>query len=255
MHGARWSGAHPENSLAAIAECVRERVARMEIDIRMREGTDFLVAHDEDEPGAPLLSDATALLRGAGPTLVELDVKDFVPWPRPRVEELAHILEPVRDRVVACGQSDWNLRRLLAVDPRVPVGFDPARYIDWTPEGGREEMPGPRGAYGYFDAHPLARRRTGTAAEYLRDRLGGIVGLVPGAREIHLRLAFFERMLEDGLDVSAFLHASGLLVDVWTLDAGTERWRERLARAVAAGADMVTTNTPRELAAALASGA
>jgi len=38
------------------------------------------------------------------------------------------------------------------------------------------------------------------------------------------------------------------VLDVWTLDAGTPRWHERLARAVAAGVDMITTNTPRELA-------
>jgi hypothetical protein len=45
-------------------------------------------------------------------------------------------------------------------------------------------------------------------------------------------------------------HSLGLKLDVWTLDAGTPRWRERLARIVASGADIVTTNTAREFAAA-----
>jgi hypothetical protein len=37
-------------------------------------------------------------------------------------------------------------------------------------------------------------------------------------------------------------------IDLWTLDAGTRAWRERLERALDAGTDIVTTNTPRELA-------
>jgi glycerophosphoryl diester phosphodiesterase len=75
--------------------------------------------------------------------------------------------------------------------------------------------------------------------------------LVPGASEAHVRLTLFERMLDDGVaDAAALFHAHGLALDVWTLNAGTPRWRERLARAVAAGVDIVTTDTPRELAAA-----
>jgi glycerophosphoryl diester phosphodiesterase len=49
---------------------------------------------------------------------------------------------------------------------------------------------------------------------------------------------------------TGLFHRQGLALDVWTLDAGTPRCRERLARVVAAGIDMITTNTPRELAAA-----
>ena len=154
--------------------------------------------------------------------------------------------------MTVAGCADWNLRRLLQVDPTVPVGFNPGYYLDWQPEGEPlEELPGVRGAYGYLDAHPLARRRYGPPADYLADRLGGILRLVPGARETHLRLHAFERMLDDGVTGAADLfHREGLALDVWTLDAGTPRWRERLARVVAVGVDIVTTNTPRELAAA-----
>jgi hypothetical protein len=37
---------------------------------------------------------------------------------------------------------------------------------------------------------------------------------------------------------------------VWTLDADTPHWRERLARLMDAGVDIVTTNTARALAGA-----
>jgi hypothetical protein len=58
-------------------------------------------------------------------------------------------------------------------------------------------------------------------------------------------------MLDDGVEDPADLfHRQGTLVDVWTLNAGMHRWRDRLARAVAAGVDIITTDTPRALAAA-----
>ena len=43
VHRCRWSGAYPENSLPAIAECYREAVARVEIDVCMLRDADFLV--------------------------------------------------------------------------------------------------------------------------------------------------------------------------------------------------------------------
>ena len=287
VHRCNWSGDHPENSLAAIRECYRAGVARAEIDFGMLLDADFLVTHDEDlahattgtgrvsvttrsearrlrfrrpgrqggeasNDGPPLLSEVVDLiLAEPGPTLLELDIKDFEPWPWPRVEELARLIEPVKERVVVGGCPDWNLRRLLRIDPSLPVGFDPQFYLDWAPEDDDPEpLPGVRGAYGYLDAHVLARERLGLTADYLADRLGGLSRLVPGSRDVHLSLAFFERMLEDGLNAVELFHAAGQRVDVWTLDADTPRWRDRLARAVAAGADIVTTNTPRALAAA-----
>ena len=284
VHRCRWSGAYPENSLPAIAECYREAVARVEIDVCMLRDADFLVVHDLDLDGAttesgpvaaltrhaahslrlrhdghasaerpPLFSEVVALIRAQPfPTLMELDLKELRPMPWPRVEELARLVEPVKDRVIFGGQADWNLRRLLHIDPTLPVGFDPAIYLDWLPTEARAENEGlPRGAYGYLDAHPLARQRYTPVADYLADRFGGILRLVPGAREAHLRLAAFERMLDDGVaDAASLFHRHGILLDVWTLDADTPRWRERLARTLAAGVDMITTNTARALSAA-----
>ena len=90
------------------------------------------------------------------------------------------------------GCADWNLRRLVHVDPAIQVGFTPTFYLDWVPpDANPDELPGSRGAYGYLDRHPLARQRHGSTADYLRDRLGALVRLVPGARELHLRLSLF----------------------------------------------------------------
>jgi glycerophosphoryl diester phosphodiesterase len=284
VHRCLWSGDHPENSLAAVEECFHAGVARAEIDLHLLQDADFLVTHDADlsvhTTGAglvrhttrreaqrlafccggrvtdhrpPLLSEVTAAIAElpAG-TVLELDVKDAQPWPWARVEELARLAAPVKDRIIFGGCPDWNLRRLLQVDPTLPVSFNPAYYLDWPEPGPRTEpLPGVRGAYGYLDAHPLAQQRLGATADYLRDRLSSFAGLTPGARELHLRLTAFEHMLDDGLhDATALLHRSGLLLDVWTLNAGTPNWRRRLLRA-AAGADLITTNTPHALAEAL----
>jgi len=250
-HRAAWSGAYPENSLAALRECYDERLARVEIDFRFRDG-DFIVAHDEPRKGAKALPlrEALDVVRGApdGPTILMLDAKDDGPWPPDRVERLLRMVDPVRDRIFVGSPADWNLRRLRKVDPDLTVAFDPQYYLTWTARP--EKVPGRTGAYGYQDAHPLALRRTVPTDDYLRERFETLVKLVPGARELHLRLTFFERMLDDGFNAAAFLHGAGLLVDVWTIDATTRGWRERVARAVAAGVDIVTTNTPRELAAA-----
>jgi glycerophosphoryl diester phosphodiesterase len=288
VHQCVWSGNYPANSLPAIQECYRARVARAEIDLAMLRDADFLVIHDLNLAAATdgqgrvdettrsqaerlhlahsgaisaerpaVLSDvAAAIAREPYPTLLELDLKDFKPWPWPRVEELARLLQPIKDRITFGGGADWNLRRLHAVDPSMPMGFTISEYLDWVPEEQRPDaVPGVRGAYGYLDAHPLARERLGSVPDYLRDRLGAILGLVPGARDIHIRLQAFERMLDDGLtDLPDLLHAQGMLLDVWTLNAGTRNWRERLTRALDAGVDVITTETPRELALAGSAG-
>jgi glycerophosphoryl diester phosphodiesterase len=286
VHQCVWSGDYPANSLPAIQECYRAHVARAEIDIALLRDQDFLVAHDlnlakaTDGQGradettraqaerlhlahhgvatserAVVLSEVVAAIAAEPfPTVLELDLKDWKPWPWPRVEELARLLQPVKDRITFGGVADWNLRRLQRVDPSLAMGFTITENLDWVPEGHKiDALPGVRGAYGYLDAHPLAGERLSLTADYLRDRLGAIVRLVPGARDIHIRLLAVERMRQDGLtNLAELLHAQGMLLDVWTLNVGTPAWRERLAGALAAGADVITTETPRELARAAA---
>jgi glycerophosphoryl diester phosphodiesterase len=284
VHACVWSGDFPENSLAAIRECLTASVARAEIDINLLRDGDFLVTHDSrldsattgtgpvrlttrheaaqlhcrwrgqvSEHRPALLSEVVDLLRTqTSPTVLELDAKDVAPWPWARVEELARLVEPVRDRVIFGGCADWNLRRLVQVDPRIRVGFTPAFYLDWVPPNvPPDELPGTVGAYGYLDRHPLARTRNQPASDYLWERLSGLIRLVPGACEMHIRLDLFEHMQSDGLgDTAHRLHRAGLRLDVWTLDAGTPDWPARLTNAVWAGADVITTNTAQQLAAA-----
>ena len=215
-----------------------------------------MVTHDEPRRGAklPALREALEIVRStaSGPTVLMLDAKGDAPWPKEEVTALLRLIEPVRERVFVGSPADWNLRRLKSAEPSLTLAFDPQYYL--TSSSRTERLPGRVGAYGYQDTHPLALRRTGPTADYLRERFDMLVALVPDARELHLRLGFFERMLEDGFDPAKFLHDAGKMVDVWTIDAGTRRWRERVARAVAAGADIVTTNTPRQIAAAFRSG-
>jgi glycerophosphoryl diester phosphodiesterase len=283
-HRCLWSGAYPANSRPAIAECYHESVARAEIDLQMLRDGDFLVLHDPELEGTttgtgavaaltrresqalrhitggtvsaeppPLFSEVVALIRDSpAPTVLELDLVTFAPMPWDRIEEFVRLVAPVKDRVVVNGY-DWNVRRVAEVDATLPVAYDPQLYLDWLPEAERGSARGrlPEGAYGYLDAHPLARQRLTSTADYLHIRLESIARLVPGAREAHVRLAAFERMLDDGLaDAAEVFHRQGTRLDVWTLNAGTPRWQARLRRALAAGVDMITSDTPRALFAA-----
>jgi glycerophosphoryl diester phosphodiesterase len=275
VHRCLWSGRYSENSPLAIAECATERVMRTEIDVRALRDGEFVVLHDDrfdrvtDATG--LVREATALeatrpkfADGSHPLLfseaieliaknpyplrVELDLKDLAPYTRAQAEALVRAVQPLKERGHFSCPADWNLRRLLAIDPALSVSLNPHCYIDTEID---DEVRLPIGAYGYRDAHPLARERVSTTADYLRDRFGGIMRLVPGLSEAHLRVEMFERTLDDGVaDVAEIFHSLGLTLDVWTLDADTPRWRERLARIAAGGVDIVTTNTAQALAAA-----
>ena len=275
VHRCLWSGRYSENSPLAISECATERVIRTEIDVRVVRDGEFVVLHDDrfdrvtDASG--LVREATAIEAtrsrfkdGSHPLLfseaieliaaneyprrVELDLKDLAPYTRSQAEALARAVQPLKERGHFSCPADWNLRRLLAVDPTLLVSLNPHCYIDSELD---EDVRLPMGAYGYRDAHPLARERVSTTADYLRDRFGGIMRLVPGLSEAHLRVGMLERILDDGVaDIAEIFHSLGMKLDAWTLDAGTPRWQERLARIAAAGVDIVTTNTPIPLATA-----
>ena len=257
VHQCVWSGEHVANSLPAILDCYRDHVARAEIDVAMLRDEDFLIVHDRQlhistdgqgcvhttsraeaerlhlrqdgqqtsQPVTTLSEVAQAIASEPYPTLLELDLKDEVTWPWPRVEELARILRPVKDRVTFGGGADWNLRRLQTVDRTMPMGFT------------------------------ISEERLKSTPGDLRDRLEAMLELVPNARDIHIRLEFARRMAEDGLaDLADLLRRHGMVLDVWTLNAGTPGWRDRLHWALEAGADVITSETPRELARAVATG-
>lgn len=274
VHRCLWSGRYSENSPLAIEECGRENVLRTEIDLQLLRDGEFVVFHDDrfdrvtdarglvrdsttaEAKGArfrdgthPLLfAEAVDLIAAHDyPRRIELDLKDLTPYPRRQAEALARIVQPISARAHFSTPADWNLRRILAVDPTLLVSLNPHSYIDTKDES---ELKLPLGAYGYRDAHPLAKRRLTTTEEYVRDRLSGIMRLVPGVAEAHLRIEMFERMLDDDAEAAEIFRDLGIKVDVWTLDADTPRWRERFARVVAGGADIVTTNTAPALGAA-----
>jgi glycerophosphoryl diester phosphodiesterase len=273
VHRCLWSGKYSENSPLAIAECASEGVMRTEIDVRALRDGEFVLLHDDR---FDRVTDATGMVReataieatrsrfkdGSHPLLfseaieliaaneyphwIELDLKDLAPYTQPQAEALVRAVQPLKERGHFSTPADWNLRRLLAVDPTLLVSLNPHCYIDTELD---DDVRLPIGAYGYRDAHPLARERVSSTADYLRDRLGGIYRLVPGVLEAHLRVEMFERILDDGVaDIAELFHSLGSKLDVWTLDADTPRWRERLARIAPAGVDIVTTNTAPALA-------
>lgn len=257
IHQCVWSGGYVPNSLPAVLDCYRAHVARAEIDIAMLHDQDFLVVHDLDlahatdgrgqvdattagQAGklrllqgghpttefAPLLSQVVAAIAlEPFPTLLELDLKDWKPWPWRRVEELARLVEPIRERVTFGGSTDTNLRRLLVVDPAIHVGYTLPDYAEWRPAD-------------------LAQTES---------RFEAFLEMVPTARELHVRLEDAVQLHADGLtDLAERVHTRGLALDAWTIDAGTPRWLERLDSALRLCADVITTETPRELGAAAA---
>jgi len=218
---AAWDG-DPPSSLAALESCLRAPVARVAVDLHLVDGLGFVVGDGPLPPSGhdrpPRLRDVVALVVSVpGPTIVELRLAGTAPLTWTRTEELARLAAPAADRIVVTGKADWNLRRLRAVAPDLCVGFAPGLYLGRDPDR-------------------------------VAPRLVDAIRLVPGAREVHLRLETFEAMLDEGVIDAALIHRLGMRVSVGTLDTTTARWRDRLTRAVEAGADMIATATPRAIA-------
>lgn len=218
---ATW-GADPPNSLAALESCLRAPVARVAVDLHCVNGLGFVAGLGPLPPTAhdrpPRLRDIVALVVAVpGPTIVELRLVGTAPLTWVQTDELARLVSPAAKRIVVTGRADWNLRRLRAVAPDLQVGFAPGLYLGRDPDR-------------------------------VAPRLVDAIRLVPGAREVHLRLETFEAMLDEGVIDAALIHQLGMRLSVGTLDTDTARWRDRLSRAVDAGADMISTETPRALA-------
>ena len=69
-HTALYSGDHPRNSLAGVAECIERGVSRIEIDIHSLDGADYAIYHErrleaETTARGPIGSASADDVRGA----------------------------------------------------------------------------------------------------------------------------------------------------------------------------------------------
>ena len=136
--------------MAAIAECVRARVPRLEVDVRFLADDAIALFHDarleaetfsegpvarlnreearavrlraDGVTGLAFLEEAVELLRG-GSSLLQVDLKLMRAMTGGQLAALTAALVPVRDQVLIGSQAHWNLRGLakagfaIALDP------------------------------------------------------------------------------------------------------------------------------------------
>jgi glycerophosphoryl diester phosphodiesterase len=284
-HAANRGHGYPPSSMRGLQACLEAGARVVEVDVQPLADGDFALLHDDrlenttdgdgpvciatsaqvqrlrlrwhgqliDEPVA-LLSQAVAAI-GAWPQLEELqlDLKAHVPL-TDRV--LGHLLErvaPVQARVRVTSVADWAQRRLRVLAPGLALGFDPQLYLDVEEGGPRDEGVPPLrvGAYGYYDDHPLAVRVWGAPRDYLAARAEALLAQAPAMGIWTIRALLITRMLDDGFDWIAYLHAQGAQVAAWTLDAGEPAHAELARRLLEAGVDRITTNDAPALACSL----
>jgi hypothetical protein len=136
------------------------------------------------------------------------------------------------------------------------LGFDPLLYLE--ADFGKNREPGippfRQGAYGYWDDHPLASRRWGSAAEYLAARAESLYAQVPPGMIWYIHAGLLGKALDDGFDWIAYLHAHDAQVDAWTLDSHRPEHMALARRLITHGLDRITTNHAPALAQKLGGG-
>jgi glycerophosphoryl diester phosphodiesterase len=275
-HSANRDHTHPSGSLPALQACLEAGARAVEIDISLLADGEFALLHgptlDRETTGSGpiaaltseqvralhyvrrgeitgvgvgLLPEALDLLRQyPGTAELQLDLKPDVYSSDAVLSQLVAGLQPVKERVRVTSPSDWALRRLHALDPGLALGFDPLLYleIDYGEHSDPAVPPFRRGAYGYWDDHPLSTRRWGPAADYLAARADALWIQAPPGAAWYIDAGLLAQALDDGFDWVAYLHDRGVEVDAWTLDAHRPK-RAALARRLAAQeVDRITTN-------------
>jgi glycerophosphoryl diester phosphodiesterase len=271
------------NSLAAVSACLDWGADVVEVDVTALADGDYLLVHDAElesettgqgpvgacsataaqelrirwrdvptDVPVPLLSDVVAaFLAHPGPTRLQLDFKNVIPFATDEpLRRLVDLIRPLGERVHVSTNADWQLRRLRALAPWLELGLDIHVYLDWHPPGASVDLwayPRQEGAYGYRDDHPLATARHGDTARYLADRCGMLVGLVQRCSTFYVSHPFLARSLDDGFNWAEALHREGIKLDAWTLDADNATAVNNARRLLAAGTDQFTTNTPLAL--------
>ncbi len=283
-HMAALEGApHPPNSLEAIHACLDAGAAVIEIDATALAEGDYLLVHDpvlegettgKGEVGActpaqardlrfvmngaptitnvPLLSEVVAaLMAHSHPARVQIDFKNMIPFSDDEpLRRLVALIEPLGERVIVSSGADWQLRKLRQLAPWLDLGFDVQFYIDWQPAHeprDPREYPKALGAYGYYDDHAIASQRFWTTSNYLRDRCGAFIGLVPNVSTFYISHTLLAQSLDDGFNWAGMLHEHGIRLDAWTMDAGNAMAERNAPRLLQADVDLFTTNTPRAL--------
>jgi glycerophosphoryl diester phosphodiesterase len=282
-HEARCGGGAPGGP-AALRACVETGAQVIEIDITPLGDGNFLLAHDRtferfsdgagpvgEETGARarrlhyltdervtgeplgLLEDALALLAGSRVRELQLDLKlGKQPLSQLALNRLIEQLAPYRDRIRVTSAADWALYDLHRLDPALPIGFDPLYYLDLKWPGTAIGLPPVRvGAHGYHDDHPLALEAWGSATDYLAARAEILWSQLPFAAVWYIRAQLLARVLDDGFDWIARLHARGAEVAAWTLDPDQPHQLDLARQLAAAGVDRITTNDAAGLAAGL----
>ncbi len=279
----------PPSSLAAVAACLEARARVIEVDLSLTADGDLVLLHgplleDETTGSGPIQARTAAELsqmrhvwrgqvterRGGRlgqalellaahryPVEVQLDCKPEGLSEPAVMACLVERLQPIKHRVRLSSEADWLVRRLQALDPELPVGFDPLLYLEQIDDewGERDGPPFRRGAYGYLDDHPLASRRWGPPADYLAARAEALCAQAAGVGMWYIRARVLAHTLDDGFDWIGTMHDRGARVTAWTLDPDNPASVALARRLVGQGVDRITTNDPEGLARALAIGA
>ena len=206
---------HLPNSLEAINACLDAGAAFIEIDITALADADYLLVHDPfleaettgngdvsacsmtqakqlrfavngspTQTRVPQLSDViAAFMAHPHQARLQLDFKNMIPFASDEpLHRLVRLIEPLGERVIVSSGADWQLRKLRRLASWLDLGFDVQFYIDWQPAGEPRDArayPKTLGAYGYYDDHAIASQRIWPKRDYLRDRCGALMGLVP----------------------------------------------------------------------------
>jgi glycerophosphoryl diester phosphodiesterase len=283
--GALDNSGYPPNSLEAIRASLEAGAAFVEIDITALADTDYLLVHDpelesettgigrvesrraadarelyykdSDQIRVPHLGDVVKLFQDfGGAARLQLDFKNMIPFTSEEpLHRLVNLIQPLQERVIVSTSADWQLRKLRALAPWLDLGLDVHFYIDDRPaDSPVEEYSYPRrhAAYGYWDDHPIAQFRFWTTAEYLLDRCGMLIGLVPKVSTFYISHKLLVQSLDDGFNWAEPLHAAGIRLDAWTLDVDNPVAVANGKRLLEAGVDQFTSNTPLALAKLLA---
>jgi glycerophosphoryl diester phosphodiesterase len=281
---------NPPNSLGAVKACLDADAGVIEIDITPLAGDDFLLVHDPDlesettgsgkvgecppeqaktyklkhrgvatEHPPALLSEVVAafLARGRA-TRLQLDYKAVFPSVSDEaLRRVVRLIEPLGDRVIISSGADWHLRKLRRLASWLDLGFDIGFYLDWRDPSWETDPRMPpylRGAYDYHDDHLLAKMALLPKSAYLAERCEMLLGQLPDASTWYVSHHVIARCLDDGFNMTAWLHENNVRMDAWTLDTDKPAAVTNAPRLLAAGVDLFTTNTPTAMATLLNGG-